>query len=83
MAANKNDAEAENYLALLYRDGRGVDANPTKAFELWLKSATQDNLDAQNNLGYCYDKGFGTVQNTTEAFKWWKKQQTKVILTLY
>ncbi|RHZ65793.1 hypothetical protein Glove_311g66 [Diversispora epigaea] len=55
-----------------------------KTFQLYMKSAEEENRTAQCNLGYCYNKGIGiikdcyrngvgTTKDEKEAFQWYMK----------
>ncbi|TPU86197.1 tetratricopeptide repeat protein, partial [Acinetobacter baumannii] len=67
-AAAQNYADAQNNLAALYAQGKGVELNNKKAFELYSKAAEQGNEKAQNNLGAIYALGIGVNQDYKKAF---------------
>ena len=68
-ALQDNDA-AQNNLAILYYDGRGVKKNFEKS-NLWFeKSASKGNANAQYSLGLAYAKGKGVKKNLSTAFHW-------------
>jgi tetratricopeptide repeat protein len=71
--ANKENAIAQNYIGLMYFNGKGMEEDEDKAFEWFLKSAEQGHAAAQNNVGYCYKNGFGTYKDEDEAFNWYLK----------
>ena len=55
--ANRNNANAQYNLALMYYNGIAVAKNVQLAF-IWLSSAAeQGHMQAQNMLGYFYEKG--------------------------
>ena len=60
-------------IAILYKNGKGVDRDYAKAFEWFLKAAEQDDFVAQFNVGLCYEKGYGVEANAEEAFRWYEK----------
>ncbi len=53
-ASEQNHDGSQFALAVMYRDGRGVDPNPKKAMELFRKAAEQGNISAQNPLANIY-----------------------------
>lgn len=62
-AANAGNAEAQNTLAVCYRNGIGADANYAFAF-YWYGKATEQGLAvAQNNLADCYFHGVGISED--------------------
>ncbi len=68
-----DDAEARNYLGIMYANGNGVAQDSAKAL-MWLKkSANQGNANAQFNLGYMYVNGSGVEQDYKEGVKWYRK----------
>jgi TPR repeat protein len=57
-------------VALLYLDGKGIEANPAKA-AYWLKQAAYKKLrPAQYELGKMYFDGNGVKQNNIRAYAW-------------
>ena len=64
---------AQNKLAILYRDGKNIEIDYDKALHLFKLSAEQGNREAQRNLGDMISKGLGTIQNQSEALKWFLK----------
>lgn len=68
-----NNPTAQNYLGLLYLEGREVKKNEKEAFKLFKKSAEAGNIDAIYNLGYLYAVGKGVKKNWEEAYKLLKK----------
>lgn len=57
------------YIKLAYYKTEQYD----KAFELFTKSANQDDAFAQYNLGVMYEKGQGVATNKTLAKAWFGK----------
>ncbi len=57
-------------LAAYYYVGLGVDADVTKAADLFAKAAEAGNSKAQLCLAVLYSKGQGVKQTDTEAYKW-------------
>jgi TPR repeat protein len=70
---NVGVADAENYIAMSYRDGMGVDQNDTLGFQWFLRSAQHGCPSAQNNLGNALYSGIGCTKNMTSARMWFKK----------
>jgi TPR repeat protein len=66
-------AEAENQIAMCYRDGMGVDEDKVLAFQWFLRSAQHECPSAQNNLGDALYQGKGCSKNLTSARKWFEK----------
>lgn len=50
-AVELNDPDSKYYLALLYRDGRGVNQDPSRYMELLEEAAHGDVIDAVYELG--------------------------------
>lgn len=71
-----------NYGGMIY-SGFGCEPNEIKAFELWLKAATQPiyedeeimsgQLLAMFNLGVCYEMGYGCQIDYEESLMWYNK----------
>ena len=71
--ASQGEADAQNNLGLMYKNGEGVRQDYTKAVEWYTKAANQGIADAQYNLGYSYYKGEGVRQNNIQAKEWFGK----------
>ena len=71
--AEKGDADAQNSLGGMYRDGRGVAKDEGEAVKWFRKAADQGFAEGQNNLGVMYAKGEGVVKDDAEALKWFRK----------
>ena len=61
----------------MYRDGKGVNKDITKAIELFTKSATLGHADAQNNLAAIYLRGEDISQDINKAIYWYTKLAEK------
>eukprot|EP00615_Pteridomonas_danica_P009076 CAMPEP_0114357958 /NCGR_PEP_ID=MMETSP0101-20121206/21973_1 /TAXON_ID=38822 ORGANISM="Pteridomonas danica, Strain PT" /NCGR_SAMPLE_ID=MMETSP0101 /ASSEMBLY_ACC=CAM_ASM_000211 /LENGTH=182 /DNA_ID=CAMNT_0001500893 /DNA_START=549 /DNA_END=1094 /DNA_ORIENTATION=- len=71
-SAEEGYAVAQFKLGVIYTDGLvGVKQDYFKAFEWYLKGASQGNLASQNNLGTMYCNGQGVKQDYVEAREWW------------
>jgi uncharacterized protein len=71
--ANAGDAFAEEYLALSYDLGRGVEQDHTLAASWFKKAADQGNTAAAVYLGSDYESGTGVPQDYAQAAFWYKK----------
>jgi TPR repeat protein/Zn-dependent protease with chaperone function len=76
-AADQGNAGAQNNLAVLYAEGKGVDKDPVRAFELFRKSAEQGDTQAQSNLGSVYLNGVGVARDYTAALTWLQRAADK------
>ena len=65
-------ASAQNYLGLMYADGKGVIQDDKEAIKWYRLAVEQGFADAQYNLGWMYEKGQGVIQNDKEAVKWYR-----------
>jgi ABC-type polysaccharide/polyol phosphate transport system, ATPase component len=68
--AKEGNAQAQNKLAIMHREGRGTDIDYTEALKWFTLAAEQKNMEAQRNLADMISKGLGAEQNHTEALKW-------------
>jgi uncharacterized protein len=66
-AASGGQAEAQNALGEIYRQGRGVPADFAKAAEWYRKAAQANYAPAQNSLGILYLDGKGVTRDLNEA----------------
>jgi TPR repeat protein len=71
--AKAGDATAQIAVAEAYEFGRGVQDNPKKAAEWYLKAAEQGNADAEEMLGLAYFLNNGVPQDYAKAAEWWRK----------
>ena len=71
--AEAGDATAQFTLGYMYKKGRGVTQNYTKAVMWYRRAAEQGHVGAQNNLGHMYEKGYGVSWDYAEAAKWYSK----------
>ena len=72
-AANAGNASAMRNLAYCYQSGKGIEADPRKAFYWFEKAAKLGNVDAMFETGICYYNGKGTEKDCVKAFSWCKK----------
>ena len=72
-AAKAGDANAQNDLGNMYKNGEGVVKSYTNAYQWYLKAANQGHYYAQNALGDLYFFGNGVKQDYMKAFEWYSK----------
>ena len=70
--AERGNALAQVFLALMYVDGRGVPQNDVEAIRWYRKAAEQGNAPAQYGLGSMYGNGRGVSQSDSEAVRWFR-----------
>lgn len=70
--AEKDIAEAQLFMAVLYRYGFGVDRDPTQSAKWFERSAHNGDVDAQNEVAFIYEQGWGVKQNPAEAERWYE-----------
>ena len=68
--AAQGNAEAQNNLALLYLDGKGVPRNMPEAVRYFQLSAAAGSALGQNNLGGLYRDGNGLARDFGKAARW-------------
>ena len=71
--AEKDNADAQYNIGILYMKGLGVEKNEKTAFVWYKRSAANGNTDAMYNLGTMYNQGRVVIRSTKDAVKWWKK----------
>ena len=75
-AAARGDAEAQYYLALLYRAGDGVAQDLRQAF-IWMRAAAEKfHTEAQFELSRLYARGLGTEASPQQAEHWLREAAT-------
>ena len=72
-AADQGNANAQNCLGVMYRNGYGVTKDDAKAVEWYQKAANQGDATAQNNLGHMYHDGYGVPKDDAKALEWYQK----------
>lgn len=70
IAARAGRPYAQLMLAQLVLDGRGVSADPARAFMLYHSSARQGMAPSQAALGWMYWQGVGTQRDPAQALHW-------------
>jgi len=71
--AQKGDASCQNFLGILYSEGKGVKPDPAEAVRWFRLAAAQGNGYAATNLGAHYEKGLGVTKDLAEAKKWYRQ----------
>lgn len=66
------DADAQNELGDLYREGNGVKHDLKKALRWYQMAADQGDPVGQNNMGSMYFNGLGVPYDPEEAVKWYR-----------
>ncbi len=69
---DKGNSDAIYELGMLYFDGKTVEQDYSKAFELFLQSAEMKHEKAQFMVGKCYMRGVGISENSVKGVKWFK-----------
>ncbi len=70
VASAAGSAQAQYKLAKNYRDGIGVQADPTKAAENFKSAAESGYAKAQRHIGTRFAEGDGVERDIVEAIKW-------------
>lgn len=68
--AEQGDAEAQHFLGVIYRYGRGVKIDHTEAAKWFRMSAEQGNPEAQFYMGLSYQNGEGVPRDPVAAHMW-------------
>ena len=68
--ADQGDPAAQFVLGTLYRDGQGVEKDPTETLKWWTKAAELGNVDAQFALGNIYSGGYGVPRDYVLSYMW-------------
>ncbi len=69
--AENGDADAQNYLGILYYLGFGIQKDYKKALEWYERSARAGHADAQRNYGDMINFGRGMQKDNYKAYKWY------------
>lgn len=77
IAANEDDAFAQNQVAYMYAAGQGTQQNYLNAFDYYQKAANHGLASAQYNLGMLYERGLGTAPNHAVACSFFQKAMAK------
>lgn len=71
-AARSGNADAEELIGVMYALGLGVERDPVRAFEWYLRSALKGHPGAQSGVGWYYEVGIGMpAPDLTRAYMWY------------
>lgn len=70
--AEKDDAEAQRNIGIMFQQGLGVPQSDVDAAEWYRRAAENGHVRAQQNLGVMYEEGAGVLQDYVEAAKWYR-----------
>lgn len=70
--AEKDDAEAQRNVGVMYHQGLGVPQSDDEAVKWYRRAAENGHPRAQQNLGVMYEEGAGVPQDFAEAEKWYR-----------
>ncbi len=71
-SASRGHAKAQNFLGLMYDEGKGLEEDDEEAVKWYRLAAEQGYAPAQSNLGMMYDNGEGVEEDDEEAVKWYR-----------
>jgi TPR repeat protein len=71
--AGQGHVSAQQNLAIMYRQGRGIEQNYGEAMKWYRRAAEQGNAKAQFSLGLMYYEAEGVRQDYAKAAKWYRK----------
>ncbi len=71
-AARSGNAEAEEWIGVIYALGLGVEQDYTRAFEWYLRAAMKGHPGAQSGVGWYYELGLGLpAPDLVRAYMWY------------
>ncbi|WP_407932978.1 tetratricopeptide repeat protein [Jannaschia ovalis] len=71
-AARSGNADAEELIGVIYALGLGVERDPVRAFEWYLRSAMKGHPGAQSGVGWYYEEGIGMpAPDLVRAYMWY------------
>ena len=71
-AARSGNADAEELIGVMYAQGLGVERDPVRAFEWYLRSAMKGHPGAQSGVGWYYEVGLGMpAPDLIRAYLWY------------
>ena len=70
--AEKDDAEAQRNIGIMFQQGLGVPQSNVEAAKWYRRAADNGHARAQQNLGIMYEEGAGVLQDYNEAAKWYR-----------
>ena len=71
-AARSGNAEAEELIGVMYALGLGVEPDPVRAFEWYLRASMKGHPGAQSGVGWYYEAGIGLpAPDLVRAYMWY------------
>ena len=71
-AARSGNADAEELIGVMYALGLGVEKDPERAFEWYLRSSMKGHPGAQSGIGWYYELGIGMpAPDLVRAYMWY------------
>ncbi|WP_298436163.1 tetratricopeptide repeat protein [uncultured Jannaschia sp.] len=71
-AARSGNADAEELIGVMYALGLGVERDPVRAFDWYLRSAMKGHPGAQSGVGWYYEVGLGMpAPDLVRAYLWY------------
>ena len=71
-AARSGNAEAEEWIGVIYALGLGVEKDEARAFEWYLRAAMKGHPGAQSGVGWYYELGLGMpAPDLVRAYMWY------------
>jgi len=71
-AARSGNADAEELIGVMYALGLGVERDPERAFEWYLRSSMKGHPGAQSGVGWYYELGLGMpAPDLVRAYMWY------------
>lgn len=74
-ATEQGSAGAAGLLGYMYQTGRGVQADPQRAFGYFMQAAKMGSGDAMHEVARSYQNGTGVAKNQAEADRWFKEAE--------
>ncbi len=72
-AVEQGNTNAQYNLGICYENGRGVEKNLKKSFDLFYNAAQNNHIGSQYKIGVYYAKGIYVLRNIKDAMKWLEK----------
>ncbi|KAI8799995.1 hypothetical protein BJ742DRAFT_843411 [Cladochytrium replicatum] len=72
-SASMSCADAWNNIGRIYESGKGVKADPDRAYRAYERAADAGHLDAMTNIGVMYENGVGRAPDPVKAGEWYRK----------
>ncbi len=70
--ARSGNADAEEFIGVMYALGLGVEKDPERAFDWYLRSAMKGHPGAQSGVGWYYELGLGMpAPDLVRAYLWY------------